>query len=445
MNIIIPDEVKYIIDTIESNGYDAYAVGGCIRDSLRGETPKDWDVCTSALPEEIKECFAGKKIIETGLQHGTLTLVLNKAPYEITTYRTDGKYTDYRRPDKVKFVGVLKRDLARRDFTINALAYNPKTGVVDYYGGQQDLSNGVIKCVGNPNKRFQEDALRIMRALRFASELGFKIDEDTAKAMHDSRGLLNKIAAERIAAELNKMLIGRGVSKLLADHVSIITEIIPELIPTIGFNQNSPYHFYDVYTHMLKSVESAPQDAAIRLTLLLHDIGKPSCYTEDDRGGHFYKHQQVGSEMAGQILRRLKYDNNTVGTVKQLVLYHDAEIHADNKSIKRWLNRIGEERFRKLIQVKNADSMAQVYERGEEKRQILNRVSLMLNDIIEQQLCFSLRDMAVDGRDLIDIGIPESKQIGVILNQLMNMVIDDEVDNEKENLLKEAEKLMKKV
>ena len=444
MIISLPDDVQYIISKFEDNGFEAYAVGGCVRDSLMGNKPKDWDVCTSALPEQMMVVFENERIIETGLKHGTITILLNDLLYECTTYRVDGKYTDNRHPDEVKFVDVLKRDLARRDFTINAMAYNPKTGIVDYYTGQQDLVNEKIKCVGNPNKRFKEDALRIMRALRFASEIGFAIDNDTAQAMIDNKGLLQNISVERIAAELDRFILGKNTDVLMMNHHEIFTEVISELTPTIHFEQNTPYHCYDVFTHTIESVKNAPPDVKIKLTMLLHDIGKPRCYTEDENGdGHFYGHAAVSAEMAEQILRRLKYDNDTIDTVKKLILYHDAEVQASNKNIKRWLNRIGVERLRQLLQVKRADAMAQAPEHGKQKQILLEKVNVMLDDILEQQQCFSLKDLSVNGRDMIKLGIVDGKQIGTTLSKLMDMVIDEELENEREILLEHAVEMLK--
>ena len=436
MNIKIPDEAQYIIETLENNGCEAYVVGGCVRDSLLGKEPKDWDICTPAIPEQTMKFFEGGHIIETGLQHGTITLILNHKPFEITTYRVDGIYTDNRRPDKVEFVRDLKEDLSRRDFTINAMAYNPKTGLTDFFNGVSDLENKVIKCVGDANKRFQEDALRIMRAMRFASVLGFEIHTDTSKAMFDNKKLLNNIAVERIADELNKMIIGNGIKNILLQHTPVITEVIPEILPMIGFKQNNPWHYLDVWQHTVTSVTYTPADTALRLTMLLHDIGKPSCYTEGDDGvGHFYGHPQVSCDISKKILSRLKYDNATIDTVTQLILHHDADIQPRRKHIKRWLNKIGEERFRQLLEIKRADNKAQAIIRTQEKLDMLSDIEIILNEIIEQQQCFSLKDLAVNGRDLIDIGIPEGKQIGTILNHLMDMVIDESIENDKTTLL----------
>jgi tRNA nucleotidyltransferase (CCA-adding enzyme) len=306
---------------------------------------------------------------------------------------------------------------------------------MDYYNCQLDLSNKQIKCVGNPNKRFREDALRIMRALRFAGELGFSIEDNTAQAMYDNRALLQNISAERINIELNKLLCSKNVIPLLSEHKSILAEIIPELIPTFGFEQNTRYHCYDVFVHILHSVDSAAPDIIIRLTMLLHDIAKPLCYTEEDGRGHFYGHPPVSADIASKVLKRLRYDNDTIDTVVQLILYHDAEISASHKNIKQWLNRIGEERFKQLLQVKIADAKAQTFEFGEKALSNIEVVSAELDIVLEQQQCFSLKDLAVNGNDLIELGVPKGVQVGEALNHLIEMVINEEVENDREVLL----------
>ena len=407
--IIIPDEVKCIIDNLENAGHEAYAVGGCIRDSLLSKEPKDWDICTSALPEQTIKCFKdlkGSHIIETGLQHGTVTLLLNHNPFEITTYRVDGKYTDNRRPEKVEFVNVLKRDLARRDFTINAMAYNPKTGLADYYGGCRDLAQRRIKCVGNPNRRFREDALRIMRALRFAAELGFSIESDTSAAMRDNRKLLHNIAAERIAAELNKLLMGDKIHALFSEHISVIGEIIPEISSIAGFGR------------ILSGLENAPKEIAVRLAILFCEIGDP----------------QLSSDMAGARLSRLRYDNDTLTTVTQLLLYRNCEI-GGRQHIKRWLNKIGEKRFWQLIEVKKAEAMAQAEHIRQKKLDAVNEISAVADEIISKGQCYSLKHLALKGDDLISAGIPQGIGIGIILDKLIDMVIDEKVANDKDILL----------
>jgi len=277
--IQLPGEVKYLIETLETSGHDAYAVGGCVRDSLLGKEPEDWDICTSATPGESLKLFERHPVIETGLKHGTITLMLNHKPFEITTYRVDGAYSDHRRPEQVTFVGSLREDLSRRDFTINAMAYHPQRGIVDYYDGMGDLKAGIVRCVGDAGIRFQEDALRMMRALRFASVLGFVIDPATAAAMHGTKDLLTNISAERIAGELNRFIVGDGAGGLLLQHIAVIAVILPELIPAIEFERHNPHHGYDVLTHIIRSVDSASKDVSVRLAMLFHDIAKPACYT----------------------------------------------------------------------------------------------------------------------------------------------------------------------
>jgi len=421
MIIKISNEVQYIIETLQKSGYEAYIVGGCVRDRILGKEPKDWDICTPALPEQTMKCFAEYHIIETGLQHGTVTLMLNHIPFEITTYRIDGQYSDNRRPDKVEFVSSLKADLSRRDFTINAMAYNSNKGIVDFFGGMDDLNTGIIRCVGDAGQRFREDALRIMRALRFASVLSFSIDEDTSKAMLDNKNLLKNIAVERIASEINRMITGNGVSNILLKYWPVITEIIPEIAPMNGFEQNNSYHCHDVLHHSLFSIDHAPKNIVIRLAMLFHP--------------------QVSSDMAKAILLRLKYDNDTIKDVTELVFYHDANIQPDIKHVKRWLNKIGEEKLRQLIEVKKADAMAQSVYYQKEKLGTLDKISDVLNEIIEQQQCFSLKDLAVNGKDLLAVGFEEGVEIGAALNRLIEMVIDEQVENDKHELLRIAEKL----
>ena len=445
MTINIPSEVQFIINTLEESGYEAYVVGGCVRDAVLGVEPKDWDICTSALPQQTINCFEGQRIIETGLQHGTVTLLLNHTSFEITTFRVDGIYSDNRRPDKVDFVNDIKEDLLRRDFTINAMAYNPTVGLVDFFGGLNDINGKIIRCVGDADKRFQEDALRVMRALRFASVLYFSIDENTSQAIHRNKSLLKNIAVERIAVELNKLIIGRNVSDVLLQYHSVLTEFIPEIKNMVGFNQNNPYHHLDVWEHTVTSIAKATVNHVIRLSMLFHDIAKPLCYTEDERGGHFYGHPKVCSDMAKEILQRLKYDNDTIDAVTQLVLYHDAEIHPRKKHIKRWLNKIGELRLRQLLEIKFADANAQSPEFNQKKIDLLNAVAPVINEIMKQQQCFSLKDLAINGKDIIAAGVSEGVKVGVILNHLMDMVIDEQVENDKSKLLDVVNKLVHEI
>jgi len=436
MKISIPDEVIYIIETLEKRGYEAYVVGGCVRNAILGKEPKDWDICTTALPDETKRCFEGCHIVETGLQHGTITLVLNQKPFEITTYRVDGLYSDNRHPDEVVFVSDLKADLSRRDFTINSMAYNPKDGFVDCFGGMSDIESRMIRCVGEANKRFQEDALRILRALRFSSELDFDIEGETSAAILRNKNLLKNIAAERISGEINRLIVGRNAENVLLSYASVVEVIVPEIKEMVGFPQNNPYHHMDVWRHTAASVSQAPADTSLRLAMLFHDIAKPRSYSEVNSVGHFYGHARLSSDMAKEILTRLKYDNDTIKTIAQLVLYHDTKILPERKDIKRWLNRIGEKRFRRLIEVKRADASAQSEKFRSGKLAELDRLLDVLNEILELRQCFSLRDLAIDGNDLIAIGMPEGIQVGKVLDSLLEMVINESVKNEKDELLR---------
>ncbi|MDR2590929.1 MAG: CCA tRNA nucleotidyltransferase [Oscillospiraceae bacterium] len=435
MKINIPKKVLFIINTLEKEAYEAYAVGGCIRDSIIGDTPKDWDICTSALPEQVKKCFKKYHVIETGLKHGTVTLMINRKPYEITTFRIDGDYSNNRHPDKVNFVRVLKDDLSRRDFTINSMAYNPTVGLVDYFNGVSDIKNRIIRCVGDANKRFQEDALRIMRAIRFASVLGFDIETETSNAIDVNKELLQNIAVERISVELNKLLTGINASKILLSFSSIIEEIIPELKPMIKFNENNP-NIFNTWKHTIKSIQNIPEKVDLRLTMLLHDIRKPENNSTDGNK----KHQQESSEAARKTLKRLKYDNKTIKMVKTLILYFDENIQPDNIHVKRWLFNIGEETFRKLLIVKRADITSQE-EINNKELENLDVVSLVLAKIVEQNQCYSLNTLAINGKDLMDIGVPKGEEIGEILNQLLDLVINEKIKNDKQQLLKEAKKL----
>lgn len=405
--------------------------------------PHDWDICTSALPEQTIQCFDGFHIIETGLKHGTITIMIDYEPYEVTTYRIDGEYSDNRHPDEVKFVTNLKEDLSRRDFTINAMAYSPTAGIIDFYNGAKDLEQRRIRCVGDPDQRFNEDALRIMRALRFASVFGFEIAESTDCSIRYYQDLLKNISIERINSELCKLLLGKGAESILTKYADVISVVIPEIKPMIGFKQNNPYHYLDVWNHTIQTVTNAPEYLVIRLAMLFHDIAKPSCYTQDEQGvGHFYGHPQHSSDTAFEIMKRLKFDNETLYRVKDLIFYHDVDLLPRNKQVKRWLNKIGEEKLRQLIQVKCADTMGQAdWIRAERIPQLIE-VEHCIDNIIEQQQCFSMKDLAVNGRDLIFIGISEGVEIGKTLNRLIDMVLDEQVENDREELLEIAKNMV---
>ncbi|MDR0862477.1 MAG: HD domain-containing protein, partial [Oscillospiraceae bacterium] len=439
MDISLPTEVRHIIDTLKSRGFAAYAVGGCVRDSLRGVAPKDWDICTSALPEQTAQCFSGYHIIETGLQHGTITVRVERRSFEVTTFRVDGEYSDSRRPDDVRFVTDVTVDLARRDFTMNAMAFD--TELIDPFGGRRDLEARVIRCVGDANARFREDALRIMRALRFASALGFRIEDETLDAIFANSPRLKYIAAERIAVELNGLLLGGGVLGALTAYRDVLGDIIPELRPAFDFEQHNKHHIYDVWTHTAHAVAAAPPELTVRLALLLHDLGKPSCYTKTDGVGHFYGHPNVSAELAHKILRRLKYPRETARDVEALVLWHDAEVLPTARSVKRWLNRMTTEQFRRLLSVKRGDVSAQAEPYRTARLASLSEVERVLDTVIDERQCFSLHDLAVKGGDIAELGA-SGAVIGAVLSELLALVTDDELPNERAVLLAAARKIL---
>ncbi len=433
--IKLPEAVKKTIEKLNRSGFEAFAVGGCVRDSLMGRKPNDWDVTTSASPAETMAVFRDYKVIETGIKHGTVTVIIDNNFLEITTYRIDGDYSDNRHPDKVNFTKNIKEDLARRDFTVNALAFNPKDGICDCFGGADDINNKIIRCVGDPDKRFSEDALRIMRALRFASVLGFEIEDKTAVSIRKNKYLLKNVATERKNSELSKMLCGKNAQRILMQFPDVISEIIPEISDMIGFEQKNRHHIFDVYEHTVKSVESIDAVMHLRLAMLFHDIGKPHCFTVDAKGeGHFYGHAKISYELAEKALDRLKYDNETRSKVLTLVKYHDAVIENDERYIKRWLNRLSPEGFFDLIKVKKADNLAQNPKYN--RIAYIEEISKKATEILERNECFSLASLAVNGDDLLAIGVPQGKKIGKALEFLLKAVTDGKCENDKQKLIK---------
>lgn len=438
--IKIPEGARAIIEKLQNAGFEAYIVGGCVRDNVLGLSPHDWDICTSAMPETAIKLLEKYKIIPTGLKHGTVTVFPGDQTdgYEVTTFRKDGEYKDNRHPESVEFVKSLREDLARRDFTINAMAYSDATGIVDYFGGVEDLHNKRISCVGDPDERFREDALRILRALRFSSTYGFSVSEKTADAIHRNGPLLANIAAERIQSELEKILVGQNVLSILLSYPDIFVQIIPELGPCVGFSQNNPYHVYTVYDHIAHAVANYEgTDLSVKVALLLHDIGKPLCYSEDARGGHFYGHAVPGADMTKEIVKRLKFDRKTQAEVEELVLYHDSVIEPTPKTVKRWLNKIGEDQFRRLLEVKKADILAHAKETQADRLKRHEMLYCILNDVIVESQCFSLKDLDISGNDIIALGFQEGKIIGKILNSLLEKVINGEIKNKRDALIKE--------
>lgn len=442
--IDIPACAKRIIRILNDGGYKACVVGGCVRDALLDYIPNDWDICTNAKPDEVCKLLANFRIriIETGLQHGTVTAHYGVNNYEITTFRLDGQYSDNRRPDSVEFVDDITTDLSRRDFTVNAMAYNDRGGIIDPFGGRADLNAKLIRCVGNPDDRFQEDALRILRALRFASTYGFKIEAQTAYSIHKNKSLLKNISAERIREELCKMLCGEGVLDILLEYSDVMATIIPELEPCIGFNQNNPYHKYTVYDHIAHAVDNfKDSDISIKMALLLHDIGKPGCYTEDHNGGHFHGHSVPSARIAKDVMERLKFDNKTKNEVVDLVLYHDSDIYPGTRTVKRWLNKIGEKMLRKLVYVKVADVYAHSEKNLEERRDKILGVLLIAKNIIAEQQCFTLKDLAINGHVVMELGA-EGPTVGKTLDHLLDMVLDGTIENDCDALVDEAKRYL---
>lgn len=443
MEFDIAPQANKALSILHKNGYEAYLVGGCIRDIVMGMNPKDWDITTNARPEDIIKSFNAYRVFPTGIKHGTVTVILDKLPIEITTFRTESNYSDGRRPDNVEFVGDLKQDLSRRDFTMNALAYDGQM-IFDYFNGREDINNRLIRSIGDPNERFNEDALRILRALRFSSVLCFDIDQETEEAIFTNKRLLNRISSERISSEFNRILTAKNTSEILDDYKEVIAVFIPEIEPTFSFDQNNPYHDLDIWQHTLKAIHHSKPDLIIRLSLFFHDIGKPHCYTIDnDKIGHFYGHEACSVDLAEKVLKRLKYDIKTIDKVKKLIEYHDLTIDPNEKSVKRALNKIGEDLFPYLLKVKSSDGFAHRSPHAERCIDEIYQIQKIYKKILSDNQCFSLKDLAINGQNLIEIGFKEGIEIGNILIELLDAVIDGKIINEKESLLKFAEKQYK--
>ena len=436
MKIQLPPKVNQIMQTLQANGFEAYAVGGCVRDSILGRKPDDWDITTSATPQETKQLF--QKTFDTGIEHGTITVLLGKDAYEVTTYRVDGKYEDSRHPSEVTFTRSLKEDLLRRDFTMNAMAYNDKEGLVDIFGGMDDLQNRCIRCVGNAEERFREDALRILRAVRFAAQLDFEVEEETKQGIRRLAPTLANISAERIQVELVKMLVSPNPGLLrMAYELGITQVILPEFDVMMQTTQETPHHCYSVGEHTLRAVELVRAEKALRLTMLLHDVAKPKMKTVDDKGrAHFKKHDLEGTQMAKAILRRLKFDNDTMNKVTKLVAYHDYRMEAEPRLVRRAMNRIGEDLFAEYLEVRMADTLAQSAYQREEKLQNLQDIRSCYEEIIENKQCVSLKELAVTGSDLIADGMMPGKEIGHVLQLLLEQVLEKPELNDKETLLR---------
>lgn len=428
----IPLFAQNVADRLINNGYEAYFVGGCVRDWIMKKMPHDFDITTNATPYEIKECFPDFKTILTGERHGTITVVSGGENVEVTTYRIDGEYKDSRHPESVSFTKNIKDDLARRDFTMNAIGFNEE--FMDPFMGRYDIENKIIRTVGEADVRFKEDALRIMRALRFAAVLGFDIDEKTKKSIHKNAKLLKNISAERIYVEFAKLIMGEYCEKILLEFPDVIGVFAPCIIPCVGFDQKTKYHIYDVYTHMVKAMCLAPEDLVIRLAAFFHDVGKPLCFTIDEKGGHFKGHAEKSEEMAREVFDYLKTDNYTKNTVLALIREHQREIIPEKKYVKRFLNKFSYDFFDLLMSVKIVDTLAHSSIAMANLKEI-DKLCQIKSEIMAEGECISLKSLAVNGNDLIKLGVTEGRKIGEILNMLLEKVIDGEVENEKEKLI----------
>ena len=435
IRISLPEKVTYIIQELERRGYEAYAVGGCVRDSVLGRAPQDWDITTSARPEQVKEIF--RHTIDTGIAHGTVTVMVEHEGFEVTTYRIDGEYEDARHPKEVLFTPLLREDLRRRDFTINAMAYNETAGLVDEFNGLLDLKAGVIRCVGRPQERFSEDALRMLRAIRFAAQLDFGIEEETKAAICALAGNLKKVSAERIQAELVKLLVSGHPEKLGEAYETGLTGVfLPEFDVMMQTEQNNPHHCYSVGEHTIRAVMGIPADKVLRLAMLLHDVAKPLCRSADGDGvDHFYGHPETGSELARGILRRLKFDNDTTDRVCRLIRWHDDNPPLSERNVRRAMNRIGIRQYPDLFAVKRADLLAQSSYRRAEKLAYLASYEELYEAVMEKEQCLTVKQLAVNGRDLIEAGMRPGKEIGEMLKRLLELVLEEPEKNTKEQLL----------
>lgn len=440
MKIKLPEKVHQIITTLQEHGYEAYAVGGCVRDSILGREPDDWDITTSAAPLETKALF--ERTFDTGIEHGTITVLLGKEGFEVTTYRIDGEYEDSRHPKQVEFTRNLREDLLRRDFTINAMAYNEQDGLVDIFGGIEDLKSKTIRCVGNAMERFSEDALRILRAVRFSAQLGFEIEDETKAAIRTLAPNLQNISAERIQVELIKLLVSPHPEKIReAWELGITKVILPEFDELMKTEQETPHHDRNVGEHTICALQNVKADKVLRLTMLFHDMGKPQKKTVDENGvAHFKGHADVSEKITRDVMHRLKFDNDTLRKVTKLVFYHDYRMEAEAKYVRRAMNQIGEELFSYYNAVRRADTMAQSDYQREEKLANLEAVERIYEEIQRKKECVSLKDLAVTGKDLIAAGIAPGPEIGRILEMLLAQVIEEPEMNQKERLLEEIKK-----
>jgi len=438
----LPQNVLFALDRLHENGFEAYLVGGCVRDSLLGLPTSDFDITTSALPDEIKSAFSDCRLIDTGIRHGTVTVLVNGQPLEITSFRVDGAYSDGRHPDRVSFTRNLFEDAKRRDLTVNALYYSPQKGLIDPFGGQQDLKNGLLRTVGEPHDRFQEDALRLLRAVRFASVYGFSIEDKTERALLDCRELLKNVSAERIQKELLKLLGGKDVRRILTSYTELLGVILPELLPLKGFDQRNKYHVHDILTHTAVVIDSVKKKPSLLLAALFHDIGKPACFTLDKKGfGHFYGHAEVSVSIAEQRIKSLRIREDVKKDALTLIRYHDVRFPAERKTVRKWMARLSPALFFDLVDLKKGDLLGQSPAYIGEMA-ILEEMETLANDILKEGECLSLSTLAIDGNDLLALGFSEGKAVGSTLKKLLSLVLDGSLPNEKDALLAESRRML---
>ena len=439
------DKCRFVFDTLEASGFECYAVGGCVRDMLLGLTPHDIDFTTNANPDEILQCFSEYKTFELGKKFGTISVMNKGEIYEITTYRIDGEYSDSRHPDKVEFSRNLRDDLSRRDFTVNAMAMDKDGVVVDIFNGKADLENKLIRAVGNAEKRFSEDALRIFRALRFSAKLGFSIEEYTSEACKNLSYLLDNVHPQRLRDELSSFIIGDNVTELMTEYREVFARIIPELKPSFDFSQITAHHRYDVFTHTVKAVGFAPKNAKIRIALLLHDIAKPLCHTSDKAGiSHFNGHPQKSADIAMEILRRFSFPSNFVNSVVKLIKYHDVRFEKPRLHIKRLLMELSEEEFRSLLTIQRCDILAQSEYQKEEKLRHVDYIEDEFEGILRENVCLKISDLAINGNDVMSLGVC-GKIVGDILHNLLSMVMQDKLVNQKDALINYAKEYISQI
>ncbi len=438
----ISNGAESILKTLNSAGYEAYLVGGCVRDMLRGAVPDDWDICTSARPEEVEACFQGQRTFGTGLRHGTVTVLENGERFEVTTFRTDGAYTDGRRPDAVNFVKSLTEDLARRDFTVNAIAMGLNRVPIDPFGGLSDISEGVLRCVGDPERRFREDGLRVMRALRFASTLNYTLTDETADAVHRNAAMLRCVASERIEEELTKLLCGGAVGRVLRSFPDVLWQFWPELRPLVTMHRQCTLHCSDGWEHTVRAVEAARPEVSLRLTMLLHDVGKPLTSAQDADGlNNLHDYAGEGAELAKAMLRRLHYKSGTVKTVTELLRLHGTPVPTGPKALRHLIGELGESNFFLLLEVKRAETMALSGEYVKSRLKELDAAEAAARELLAQRPCLKLRDLAVNGRDVIGAGVRQGPEVGQILSALFTRVTDGELPNDREALLTELKRM----